>query len=406
MTLATTNENALAVVGQQVVAILRTDAPLGKEDKGRLMEMARYLVANGLAPKNDSAEAVVAKFMAGRELGLAPMQALVDLYVVNGQVLGDTRVLGSQLRAGGWDYWYTETSMERASVVLLSPNGREHALTVTYDECHGAGWDQGYGGKEKQTWQGGGRAIMLRYRVLSQAIRAFAADTLNLRVDKARVQRLGGDQAPDDAATIREIVQRLGPTATMGLVVQVQGEIEAAKVGGASGALAITEPRQALARHDGPAGEDDPLDADFTDAETTEDDDLEGDNDQEAEPPTRAGRPYPPEMVREGIQSRAGKGSAEMADARRQGFVAGALDQLFANAANPASRKAARYSLMHYLLGKTTTKELTQGECTALLAWAQTQNRDGDWVISDHAIAEAAMILQAVGAANGQQALL
>lgn len=370
---------ALTIVDQreqaQAMAALRSDAPLTKDDKVRLMDMARYLVANALAPKNDTPETLVAKFNAGRELGLAPMQSMVDLYVVNGYVLGDTRILASQLRAGGWDYYYRETSAERATVVLVAPNGREHALTVTYDECHEAGWDQAYG-KTKPSWQGGGRSIMVRYRALSQAIRAFAADTLNLRVDKAKVQRLGGENAPDDPATVRDLVQRLGVTATMGLVLQAQAALDA---GAPTDAAALAP------------GEDDPLDAEFVDQGDDEDDQL------------RAA-----EQVRDAIRAQAiaHEGDERPADQRQQGVVAGTLEQLFPNTPDRAARQAARYSLMHYLVGKTTTKELTTGECQALLEWAQVRTPEGEWLIADRAIAEAAMILQTVGAANGQQRML
>lgn len=389
----TTETQALAVIDQQIAATLRSDAPLGQEDKGRLMGMAKYLVANNLAPKNDTPEAVVAKFMAGRELGLAPMQAMVDLYVVNGQVMGDTRIMASQLRAGGWDFWYEGTNTEQATVVLLDPKGREHRLTVTYDECHEAGWDQSYG-KVKPTWQGGGRAIMLRYRALSQAIRAFAADTLNLRVDKANVQRLGGENAPNDAAVIRAMVQRLGVTATMGLVLTaanagVEGDVLPSTFDSAgSAASASPAPSDAAAA---------PLDADFADL------DAAPWEEQEQQPAAYR----TPEQVRTAIQARATaeQGHDLLAAQSRQGLVAGTLEQLFPNGADRASRQAARHALLDYLLGKPSVKTLTTGECTALLEWAQERTPEGEWLISDLAIAEADLILQAAGHDHGQREL-
>jgi len=415
MTLATTNDKALAVIEQQAVATLRSGGPIDDGEKAQLLKMAEYLVTNNLAPKNDTPAAVVTKFLAGRELGLAPMQAMVDLYVVNGQVMGDTRIMASQLRAGGWDYWFDETSMERATVVLRSPEGREHTLTVTYDECHEARWDQAYdyksaSWKPKPTWQGGGRAIMLRYRALSQAIRAFAADALNLRVDKVKVQRLGGNDVPNDAAVIRELVQRLGVTTTMGLVIQAQGELEAARAsgGGASASGVVTIEGGASPQVE-PAGrgQDDPLDGEVTEYE--EPVDASGDDGDEpvsqseqpkAQDATRHQRPYAPEVLKRAIAGRVARGRTTPADEPRQRAVAGALEQLFPGMADRAARTAARHTLMDYLVGKTTTKALTDGEASALLAWAEEVNEAGEYIISDMAIDEAALVLASLTTAS------
>jgi hypothetical protein len=58
-------------------------------------------------------------------------------------------------------------------------------------------------------------------------------------------------------------------------------------------------------------------------------------------------------------------------------------------------RKVRRYSIMRYLVGKESSKDLTDSECNALVAWAHTEA----------AQAEAAAILDAIGEERKRQAL-
>ena len=72
-----------------------------------------------------------------------------------------------------------------------------------------------------------------------------------------------------------------------------------------------------------------------------------------------------------------------------------ALEALFA--LSPLQdRKVLRYSVMRYLVGKESTRDLTHSECNALVEWARTPN----------AYAEAALILDACGVERGQLRLL
>jgi hypothetical protein len=125
----------------------------------------------------------------------------------------------------------------------------------------------------------------------------------------------------------------------------------------------------------------------------------------EPEHPTANARPYSAAQVKKGVASRAIAGGDATASQAKQGLVAGTLEQLFPNTKDATALKAARYSVTDYLLGKTTSKTLTVGECDALMTWATTRDADGGSIISDHAIVEAGRILAAVGKAAGQQDL-
>ena len=65
------------------------------------MRFAKYVVASGLAPKGDSAEAVFIKLQAGLELGFTPMRALAALVVVNGRLSLDGQSTLALIRASG-----------------------------------------------------------------------------------------------------------------------------------------------------------------------------------------------------------------------------------------------------------------------------------------------------------------
>lgn len=116
-------------------------------------------------------------------------------------------------------------------------------------------------------------------------------------------------------------------------------------------------------------------------------------------------RPYDPETVKRGVVGKAAKGSYEAASTAQRGFIAGTIEQLFPNIADTVTRQAARYAVTNYLLGKTSTSKLSKGECDALSRWMLTPDADGVEMIEDHAITEAARILEAVGVANGQQGM-
>ena len=71
-----------------------------------------------------------------------------------------------------------------------------------------------------------------------------------------------------------------------------------------------------------------------------------------------------------------------------------ALEALFPLSA-PQDRKMRRYSVMRYLVGKDSCKNLTESESAALVAWAK----------SDKAQQEAAAILDELGRERGQMSL-
>lgn len=104
-----------------------------------------------------------------------------------------------------------------------------------------------------------------------------------------------------------------------------------------------------------------------------------------------AGRP---EELRNMVRAMAAIDKTPLAQ-QRWWLVVNALESLFL-ASNPVDRRARRYSVMRYLVGKDSTKELTEGESDALVNWALTPAAQVD----------AELILQKVAEERGQMKLL
>jgi len=122
-------------------------------------------------------------------------------------------------------------------------------------------------------------------------------------------------------------------------------------------------------------------------------------------------RPWQPEQVRaivtESAASRVANGKAtdSPAQSQLQGAIAARISELFPNDAREIVDMK-RHALLYGIFGKKSTKELTDAECRALLAWASEKLDDGQWVANEDASVEAQMIVEAVEAEAGQQKLM
>jgi hypothetical protein len=89
----------------------------------------------------------------------------------------------------------------------------------------------------------------------------------------------------------------------------------------------------------------------------------------------RTARPYPPEMVRKGIQDRVKhKPGATKATDKQMKYVRALLDSAFNQSATPEKD---RHAVTKWLIGKESSKELTIAEAGALIEWLAAEG-DGD----------------------------
>ena len=110
-------------------------------------------------------------------------------------------------------------------------------------------------------------------------------------------------------------------------------------------------------------------------------------------------RPYLPEMVIKGVQSRTGKGKQELAGEGKRGATVGAMETLFADKP-PLERRILRHTLLNAFFGEDSSKGMTEGQCDAILAWCQETITEEEgrktYVPDEHAIIEAQRIIEMV----------
>jgi hypothetical protein len=358
---------------------------------GELMAQATVVVKSGLAPDKMTAEQLAVVMLKGQEVGLRPLEAMESLYVVNGRVLNYTHQLVNLLLQAGHDYRVVENTAEQCKVIIYRSDGTEHEHTLTFKECVDAGWTG------KATWKGAGQRTMMAYRAISGAIRLHCPEVVH-QLPGRQAERMRAAPAPVDQAGTwyrytRTLLTSNGLESVLSLVRSL------AETAG-----------------DSPEMVDGIIDAEFYDAPLRydADDEEDGDADIAAEaavvtpppaqgPPQRPQRPYPPELVKQAIASRAAKGSQEVTTQGMRGSTVGALEALFPSASKE-SKAHLRHQLGTYLVGKGTSSEWTHGECQALLQWAQTRQDDGAMVPTEMACLEAAAIILALDA-KGQQEL-
>lgn len=139
------------------------------ESMGDVFQLASRLAkARGFVPDAyvDKPEALAAVILTGVELGLGPMQAMREVYVVKGKPsLSATLMLALAQRAGVRVRW-VKTDATIATIAVTVPGETEQQMSFSKDDAVAAGlWGQG-------TWKAY-PANMLRARCTSAALRAF-----------------------------------------------------------------------------------------------------------------------------------------------------------------------------------------------------------------------------------------
>lgn len=353
-----------------------------------LTARAKLVVESGLAPRDMTPQQLAVIMLKGQELGLRPLEAMESLYVVQGKVGEMTHQLVNMLREAGHDYHIDETTMDLCTVTIYRSDGTRYTHTVTFKECDDARWNQYWdmkvsAWKVKPTWQGGGQRTMLTYRTISQAIKLYCPEVLHQQAGRQPANPQVS--APADSAETwyrytRQLIESEGIDNVIKLITSMASSGEDSPE--------MMDPDQAV-------------DGEFydTDADPGESDDST----REPEPAGPPRRPYPPEIVKQAITSRAAKGSTEIAPQSLRGATVGAVEGLF-HTARKESRTHMRHQLGTYLLSKPSSETWTHGECQALLQWSQSQQDDGQMLPNDMACKEAAAIIRSLDA-TGQQEL-
>ena len=329
-----------------------------------VMQIATMLVESRLLPeqiKTPQQAAII--ILKGLELGLMPLQATEEIFVVNGKPSLGTKLMVSLWRRAGHDYRIVERNAERVTIRFMLKGGQVYDHTLTMAEVSQAKWDQSYD-RDKKAWVPKPTwkqmpAIMLTYRCFSTGIRMLDPSVLqSLRTQDEAHDAISPDQGLGDDDVIDGIAHDIPEDG--GGQGGVQNLTKSETSGTQQGADAKTEPLS---------------------------------------------RPYPPDMVIAKVKDLAANGSQEPADQKTRGAVVGALEALFEG--DPAEIKTAkRHGLLRAFFDTDTSKTLTEGQCQALAAWSREKLvEDGQTIYAPSVFAakEAAAIITLRDETMGQE---
>jgi hypothetical protein len=171
--LTTTSSDSLALMMGNLDGMIRAAGALRK---------------SGLIPaavKSD--EAALAIILAGRELGMQPMEAFRSFHVINGKPTMDASAqLARAIRAGVAVEWPEQT--DKVATCVLTRGAKTHKSTFTIAQAERAGLTR------NPTWKSFPEA-MLRARAITAGIRAFCPDVVG-----------GPMYSPDEAADPEPVV--------------------------------------------------------------------------------------------------------------------------------------------------------------------------------------------------------
>lgn len=123
-------------------------------------------------------EAVLAAIMAGREIGIGPMEALRQIHIIDGRPVFSASLMLSLMRRGGLAILRSESTMEHAFIhAVRRDTGEEAEVEWTYAEAEQIVSAKGGRLVEKDNWKNY-RADMLWARCVGRLARRLGSDLL------------------------------------------------------------------------------------------------------------------------------------------------------------------------------------------------------------------------------------
>jgi len=207
-------------------------------DLDQAFRMAQILVSSGLTPRGvDTPQKAFLIMAQGRELGLSTMQALGNIYVVEGKVsLSSDLMAAMVLKSSVCEYLrVVEMTPERATYVAKRKGGNEFRFSFSWEDASKAGLTG------RATYKAN-PADMLRHRALSKTVRAVFPDVVaglysrdeaedivdvTPRTTVAEVVHAAAETAQTPALPAAGKVRRRAPTVQVAApVVQAQPAVE------------------------------------------------------------------------------------------------------------------------------------------------------------------------------------
>lgn len=176
-------------------------------DLDQAFRMAQILVSSGLTPRGvDTPQKAFLIMAQGRELGLSTMQALGNIYVVEGKVsLSSDLMAAMVLKSSVCEYLRViEMTPERATYVAKRKGGVEFRFSFSWE-------DAGKAGLTGRATYKANPADMLRHRALSKCVRAVFPDVVAGLYSRDEAEDII-DVSPRQ--TVAEVVHAAAETAT------------------------------------------------------------------------------------------------------------------------------------------------------------------------------------------------
>lgn len=164
-------------------------AVAGGDSLDGMMRIAEALQkAEGLIPRHylGNPGKILAAILTGKELGIGPMEAMRSFHVVEGRAVADYSFWVSRLLKAGYSVEWKGCGPESATLLLTSPNGKQHEETWNKERATRAGlWG-------RNTWKSYPET-MLKARCVTSAGRAFAADVMASCYETDEAEELRAD---------------------------------------------------------------------------------------------------------------------------------------------------------------------------------------------------------------------
>ena len=184
---------AIVPAGDQSSAVVVAD------DWKAMRDMAQTLVKSGFLPKAvNTPEKAIAIILAGKEIGLGPMQSLRSIHIVDGKpTMGAELMMALALKHVPGGYLKITESTNQRCVVKAGRSKNDTAEYIfTLEDAKRAGL------LSKSNWKNYPRA-MLRSRVISEAVKAVFPDALigAYTADELGAEHTTEDGGPDMSGT-------------------------------------------------------------------------------------------------------------------------------------------------------------------------------------------------------------
>lgn len=167
------NNAALAVPGRDPIDLVRRLPTKRTESLGETLQLAEQLARSGYFQDATSASQALVKILYGRELGIAPVTALMGVHIISGKPAPSAGLLASRIRSSRrCDYRIKRLDNEACTLEFLDGGHVVGESSFTQADANQAGANEG---RNKHTWRGFPRN-MLFARALSNGARWYKPD--------------------------------------------------------------------------------------------------------------------------------------------------------------------------------------------------------------------------------------